>query len=170
MWFRTWDDSCICLRVYHNPLTRPPFAWYHICNKIIAYAYCICNVKLTEVPLPSLEEIDRLDLRKKAINSVRIIDNKAECQLCHVTVEKRFKMTRSAQHARITVINNRIRWLQEHRYLQNVDHVVKNLEAEKETLIKHDSEYEPFRELPLHLIRYRRGYKMICGECMNKRL
>ena len=66
------------------------------------------------------------------------------------------------------VLQNRLRAMESYarRIGQRVDDRAERQELDE--LLKADAEYGFLRRLPLHMVKYKKGYRMICGSCTDK--
>jgi Zn-dependent metalloprotease len=126
-----------------------------------------------QFPLPSLEEIERMEKkRSKAIESVEILDSGSgqqyvKCQKCHNTVPIVGKLC-AVKTDEIVRIENRIKRIEKYPYGNNATKE-NNLRMEREKLAQEEEKARHLatdkrRNIPLH---YWRG-RFVCGVCMDK--
>jgi adenine-specific DNA methylase len=102
--------------------------------------------------LPSLQEIEEMDRQLSyAIESLEIFDHSVRCQRCGMAVPivGRLTMT-TAKNDRITVLEKRIKWLQNysHGKFRSDNNDVKQLKQELAELLEEDAKADKLRSLP----------------------
>jgi hypothetical protein len=79
--------------------------------------------------LPSLEEIEQMERRRlQAIESLHICNHSVKCQRCGIAVPVVGKLTRTGND-RISVLQKRIRWLENYHYPSHGNNNLQGLEV-----------------------------------------
>jgi hypothetical protein len=124
------------------------------------------------IELPSLEEVEQMAQRRsQAVESLQISDGFVKCQRCGIAVPIVGKLS-SPQNGRITVLQNRIKWLEGHYHshpLGNTDtksDTLKALRQELAELLEEDAAYDKLRNLPLYSCAATR-WNFVCSPCYD---
>ena len=125
-----------------------------------------------EIVLPSLQEIEQMEAkRQQAIESLKISGEYVKCQKCGTAVPIARGLARSrANTNRITTLQIRIKWVQDH-YCPNIrdnkNDEIKVLKQELADLQAEDTKVDKLRSLPLYCCRIT-GWKFVCSKCYDR--
>ena len=112
--------------------------------------------------------------RLQPIESLQITDHSVKCQKCGISVRIVEKLTKLKSN-RITILERRIRWLENYRHRRGGDNNSNNkndndlkaLKQELADLLEEEAKADKLRSLPLYSCRIT-GWKFVCSKCYGK--